>query len=128
MIKYYAELDSDGSLIAFYNTDINHEIPESSIELSESAWKAYFESGFIKPRWTGSEWIEGLSQEEIDELDNPTKEQEIITAKRQLEETDYKIIKSSEYQLLGLEVPYNLEELHAERQALRDNINELENL
>lgn len=53
--------------------------------------------------------------------------QEIVTLKSQLTETDYKIIKSSEYQLLGLEAPYNLEELHAERQALRDKINELEN-
>lgn len=52
---------------------------------------------------------------------------ETSTLKRQLEETDYQIIKSSEYQLLGLEVPYNLEELHAERQALRDRINESEN-
>ena len=53
--------------------------------------------------------------------------QEIVALKSQLAETDYKIIKSIENQLLGLEVPYNLEELHAERQALRDKINELEN-
>ena len=54
--------------------------------------------------------------------------QEIATLKSQLTETDYKIVKCSEYQLLGLEAPYNLEELHTERQALRDRINELENL
>jgi len=60
------------------------------------------------------------------EIDN--QKAEIVTLKKQLEETDYQIIKSSEYQLLGLEAPYNLEELHAERQALRDKINELENL
>ena len=53
---------------------------------------------------------------------------EITTLKNQLKETDYQIIKSSEYQLLGLEVSYDLEELHAERQVLRDKINELGNL
>jgi hypothetical protein len=53
---------------------------------------------------------------------------EITALKKQLEDSDYMIVKSSEYQLLGLEVPYNLEELHTERQLLRDKINELENL
>jgi len=61
------------------------------------------------------------------EIEVEKQKAEINNLKSQLEETDYKIIKSSEYQLLGLEVPYNLEELHAERQALRDRINELEN-
>ena len=46
--------------------------------------------------------------------------------KSELEATDYKIIKCSEYQLAGLEAPYNVAELHAERQALRDKINTLE--
>lgn len=62
------------------------------------------------------------------EIEIDKQKTEITTFKKQLEETDYQIIKSSEYQLLGLETPYNLEELHAERQALRDKINELENL
>lgn len=47
--------------------------------------------------------------------------------KKQLEDTDYKIVKCSEYQLAGLEPPYDIQELHAERQAIRDEINELEN-
>ena len=60
------------------------------------------------------------------EIDIEKQKSEISILKKQLQETDYKIIKSSEYQLLGLEVPYNLEELHIERQSLRDRINELE--
>lgn len=51
---------------------------------------------------------------------------EIIKFKNKLKETDYQIIKSSEYQLLGLDIPYDLEELHKERQMLRNKINELE--
>lgn len=42
--------------------------------------------------------------------------------KRQLNNTDYKIIKSYEYHLAGLELPYDIEELHAEREAIREQI------
>lgn len=52
--------------------------------------------------------------------------QEITTLKSQLTETDYKIVKCSEYQLAGLELPYDVQLLHTERQAIRDRINELE--
>ena len=39
---------------------------------------------------------------------------------------DWKITKTAEYRLVGLPDPYNTAALHAERQALRDEINELE--
>jgi len=52
--------------------------------------------------------------------------QEIQQLKARLAETDYKIIKCYEYQLAGLELPYDIQTLHAERQAIRDQINELE--
>lgn len=51
---------------------------------------------------------------------------EIAELKKQLSETDYKIIKCFEYQFAGLELPYDIQTLHTERQALRDRINELE--
>lgn len=51
---------------------------------------------------------------------------EIAELKEQLNATDYKIIKCSEYQLAGAALPYDIAELHATRQALRDRINELE--
>ena len=41
--------------------------------------------------------------------------------------TDWKIIKTMEYRLLGLPDPYDVAELHTERQPLRDEYNELEN-
>ena len=50
----------------------------------------------------------------------------IAELKEQLNGTDYKIIKCSECSLTGLDLPYDITELHAERQALRDEINELE--
>lgn len=54
-------------------------------------------------------------------------ENQITLLKTTLTETDYKIIKCSEYQLAGLEMPYDILELHTERQNLRDEINALEN-
>ena len=56
----------------------------------------------------------------------PTVEEQITSLKIQLSSTDYKIIKCSEAQLLGEELPYDIVSLHVERQALRDKINELE--
>lgn len=51
---------------------------------------------------------------------------QIAELKAQLSSTDYKIIKCSEAQLMGEELPYDIVALHAERQAIRDQINELE--
>lgn len=38
---------------------------------------------------------------------------------------DWKIAKAQEYALAGLEAPYDIAELHVQRQAVRDRINEL---
>ena len=56
----------------------------------------------------------------IEALKAKIKEREDL--KRQLDSTDYKIIKSYEYQLAGLETPYDISELHAEREAIRVQI------
>ena len=55
-----------------------------------------------------------------------TVQQQIAERKAQLSATDYKVIKCSECQLLGKEMPYDVEALHVQRQALRDEINKLE--
>ena len=39
---------------------------------------------------------------------------------------DWKIAKCYEYALIGLPAPYDITELNAKRQAVRDEINELE--
>lgn len=57
--------------------------------------------------------------------DNLVAEQ-IAELKAELAATDYKIIKCSEAQLVGEILPYDVAALHAERQALRDRINELQ--
>lgn len=52
--------------------------------------------------------------------------EEIAEFKSKLESTDYQIIKCFEYSLLNIELPYDLEKLHTERQTMRDKINALE--
>ena len=39
---------------------------------------------------------------------------------------DWKIIKALEYQLTGRTIPYDIGQLNAERQIIRDRINEIE--
>ena len=51
---------------------------------------------------------------------------EIKRLKSELQDSDYKVIKCAEAMTIGAELPYNMTELHNERQALRDKINELE--
>ena len=43
-----------------------------------------------------------------------------------LTKSDYKVIKCYEYSLAGLDLPYDIEALHAEREAIRDEIRKLE--
>lgn len=47
--------------------------------------------------------------------------------KNELNSTDFMVIKSYEYYLAGLEIPYDFVKLYKQRQELRDKINELEN-
>lgn len=68
---------------------------------------------------------------EIIKKPEPTEEQvkqkHIVELKDELNSTDYKIIKCSECSLAGVTLPYDIEMLHAQRQAIRDEINRLEN-
>ena len=51
---------------------------------------------------------------------------EINELKSQLDASDYKVIKCFECSMVGEEMPYDVNELHAERQSIRDEINLLE--
>ena len=51
---------------------------------------------------------------------------QINDLKSRIAASDYKIIKTYEYTLLGEQTEYDIEEVHAERQTLRDQINALE--
>ena len=68
----------------------------------------------------------------IEEYENAEKElmqknEELADLERILSESDYKIIKSYETSLIGKELEYDIEQLHNERQNMRDKINEVRN-
>ena len=89
----------------------------------------YTMDGIPRYRWDGSMVIRRTDEEinaDREIYNKPSVEEQIASLKNQLSSTDYKIIKCSEAQLLGEELPYDISSLHAERQALRDKINELE--
>lgn len=58
-------------------------------------------------------------------LSNQKIEVEIARTEIELQSTDFKVIKSYEYSLVGKEVPYNIVELHEQRQPLREKIDTL---
>jgi len=61
------------------------------------------------------------------QLEKENKFFRIIELKKLLSDSDYKIIKCFEASLSNEEMPYNYEELKAQRNAWRNEINELEN-
>ena len=133
-MKEYVKL-KDGKLIyppKFYNNIINYNRNEK--KLIEDGWKEYvvettdLELPDGKEFYTYYEETNTAITAKVGVRDISIKPviETVDSLKEQLNATDYKIIKCSEYQLAGKELPYNIEELHLERQALRDEINKME--
>lgn len=72
------------------------------------------------------DYLESISNEHPMPTPEEIKQQRIAELKAELSSTDYKIIKCSECSLVGEELPYDIAELHTQRQVIRDEINELE--
>lgn len=53
---------------------------------------------------------------------------QINELKQQLSESDYRVTKCYECSLVGKTLPYDIQELHTERQSIRDEINRLESM
>lgn len=72
----------------------------------------------------------GEKRYEIKEVPGPSEEEikraRISELKGLLAQDDYKIRKCAEYNLLGLEMPYDVNEIHERNEAWRAEINELE--
>lgn len=80
----------------------------------------------VEQGYDGNWYIAGHTPAKPEPTPEEKKQQRILDLKGLLNTTDYKIIKCSEYQLAGVDLPYDIVALHAERQALRDEINQLE--
>jgi hypothetical protein len=128
-MKYYYELDSKNRFIAI--------IPENKMRNPETELP-YFESTDTEmiPYYLNNYGIIdnqivliAKNQEEIDMLKPNEKEQKIgrvVDLKKMLTDSDYQIIKCYEAFMRQQTLPYNLEELSAQRDAWRAEINELE--
>lgn len=75
----------------------------------------------VQPELTEEEKAELDRQRQISQLTA-----QIADLKARIAASDYKVIKTYEYALLGEQTGYDMEAVHAERQALRDQINTLE--
>lgn len=75
----------------------------------------------VQPEPTEEELAEQARQQQISQVTA-----QIDGLKAQIAASDYKIIKTYEYDLLGEQTEYDMQAVHAERQALRDQINTLE--
>ena len=106
----------------FLSSEVNHGTEESpnveQIILNASMpWSEANEEIAKAEAYNGEYTIEDVEK---------TPAEKIAELKKQLSATDYKVIKCAECQLLGKEMPYDVAELHAERQAIRNAINSLE--
>ncbi|WP_373248297.1 hypothetical protein [Bacteroides thetaiotaomicron] len=61
-------------------------------------------------------------------VDSVYTQKKIDNLKEVLSSSDYKVIKCQEASLIGKQMPYDVDELHKERQSIRDEINRLESL
>mgnify|MGYP002761873756 CR=1 FL=1 len=75
----------------------------------------------VQPEPTEEELAEQKRQQQISQVTA-----QIDGLKAQIAASDYKVIKTYEYTIIGEQTEYDMETVHAERQVLRDQINSLE--
>lgn len=124
-MKYYYQLDSLNRFSALElerEEFINGILNWPTIELENIDNIILDEHGLIN----GEIVYIGKTQEETKDFEKQDKISELNILKKQLNSTDYKVIKCYEAQLLNENMPYNLQELLSQRQAWRDQINQLE--
>lgn len=131
-IRTYAKLQN-GQLIT---TCVPDDDPDMLEQILADGFKLYDEDAG-KPEVGPFQSLNPVYFQEEDRIslyweivnDDPEKIQaEIDRLEDLISATDYRVIKSYEYALAGVNNPYDVASLHKERQALRDEINELKAL
>lgn len=69
-----------------------------------------------------------IENKEIDDLQAELRELRSKLQANTSDIGDWKIIKALEYQLIWQEIPYDINKLNNERQAIRERINQIENI
>lgn len=119
----------------YLDPDCKHPLDQGEYEAYTTLYRAG--EGWYELSDDGSVYIEPIApvqpeptEEELAEL---ARQQQISQMTAQINDlkdriaaSDYKVIKTYEYTLLGEQTEYDMEAVHAERQAIRDQINNLE--
>lgn len=145
----YGFIDEGGSLIAqtireqiVSYRDEENEIKQRTVTIDEQI-KLYTENGFkpidlidevklnecednyvyhLKPYDAGDH----IAYEYVKMFDIQKFKGEINNLKKALSGNDYKITKCMEAKMLDIPLPYDIQAVHVENQAMRDRINEIE--
>jgi hypothetical protein len=126
-MKYvYLKLNENGEIFGIFYDEKNEH--DKKIELTDIEFEHFNENMFfykyINDRLVYDEGLKDLNSisEKNQKINN-----EISLLKRKLTETDYKIIKCYEASMRQKPLPYDIDELSEQRDAWREQINELEN-
>ena len=65
-----SKIDENGYFVEDVIVKEGEEIPSDCIETRLDTT----EKGYYRPRWTGTEWIEDMTEEQLDELNNQPRE------------------------------------------------------
>lgn len=83
MLKEVYEIDENGFIFEIYVKDLNEEDNHLE-ELAKNIITIQPPNGLYRAKWTGTEWVEGMSQDEINILNNqpqlPTAEERLKMA------------------------------------------------
>jgi hypothetical protein len=119
----YRKIDKDGyfieDVILNEQPKITQEIDGVTSEVLDPHYITIKPEGLYKPKWDGEQWVEGLTDKEIETLKKPQRMAEI---QARLKELDIKTFKFIDGQLTDKQYePYKLEKI-----ALRKEFNALE--
>lgn len=92
MLKSYEEMkqvykiDDNGFYVEPVLISVDEELTEDLVEIP-------FPNSLYRPKWTGTEWIEGATQEEIDHIKNQQPEpNEVEKIKQENEKLKYQLM------------------------------------
>ena len=117
-----------------FKCDGFHEITEFDIAISDEIYQQFFGAQCGSNGCCGKSFkikdINGTTFEEIFEEYCPeyeeTIEDKIIRLNTRLTELDHMVAECYECALLGLEMPYNVSDIHEERQTIKTEIESLQ--
>ncbi len=113
-----------------FKCDEIHEITETDVLINDEVYRQFFDTQCGNGKSFRVKNINGITFEEIFEEYCPeyeeTAEDKIIRLKSRLNELDHMVAECYECNMLGLDLPYNIVELHEERQTIKAEIANLQ--